>query len=184
MTTRTEIESDPTPDPEPTPEPMFARDAESQLRWLVDRALISDLMVEFARALDERDWDAYADTYTQDGVLAIGDVVELVGRDRIRTMTAGKRGLGGYSGTWHLGSNHAITIEGDTARLRSYLLGVHMLSEETTDHADGAGWYDCELARTSAGWRFTRVRVHEVWHGGRPLRHVSPPAGGPGHQSR
>lgn len=159
--------------------PMFARAAEEQLRWLVDRALISDLMVRFARALDERDWDAYADTYVEDGVLAIGDFMEMAGREKIKAMTAGDRGIGGYSGAWHLSSNHSITIDGDTATLHSYLLGVHMLSSDTRDHADGAGWYDCELIRTDAGWRFTRVRIHEVWHAGNALRHVPPPAGTP-----
>jgi ketosteroid isomerase-like protein len=158
-----------------TPAPMFSQDPATQLRWLVDRTLISDLMVTFARALDERDWDAYASTYTDDGVLAIGDFIEIAGRDKIRMMTASDRGLGGYSGTWHLSSNHSITIDGDTATLHSYLLGAHMLSKDTTDHADGAGWYDCELARTGDGWRFTRVRISEVWHAGKPLRHVPPP---------
>lgn len=39
----------------------------SELRWLVDRALISDLLVEFARRLDLRDWDGCAELYTVDG---------------------------------------------------------------------------------------------------------------------
>ena len=146
---------------------------EEQVRWLVDRALISDLLVEFARALDERDWDAYAATYTEDGVLEISDTVRLAGRDTIRGATAGERGLGGYAGTWHGSSNHAIHIDGDTATTRSYLLGVHLLGGSTFRHADGAGWYDCTLLRTADGWRFTRVRIREVWHAGEPLPHVA-----------
>lgn len=150
-------------------------DAATQLQWLVDRALISDLMMTFARALDERDWDAYASTYTEDGVLNIGDFVQLEGREAIRSATASPRGLGGYSGTWHGSSNHSITVSGDTATLRSYLLGVHMLSDSRRDHADGAGWYDCELVRTEDGWRFARVRITEIWLAGGQLNHVPPP---------
>ena len=161
----------------PAPDvPVDRRDAPAQLQWLVDRALISDLMLTFARALDERDWDAYAATYTEDGVLNIGGFVELRGREAIRAATASPRGLGGYSGTWHGSSNHAITVSGDSATLHSYLLGVHMLSDSTRDHADGAGWYDCELVRTSDGWRFTHVKISEVWHAGGQLKHVPPPA--------
>lgn len=44
---------------------------DAQIRWLVDRAHISDLLVEFARALDQRDWDAYAATYAPEGVLCL-----------------------------------------------------------------------------------------------------------------
>ncbi|MBN9098945.1 MULTISPECIES: nuclear transport factor 2 family protein [unclassified Pseudonocardia] len=152
---------------------------EQQVRWLVDRALISDLLVEFARALDERDWEAYGATYTEDGVLEIGDAVRLEGRAVIQGATASERGVGGYAGTWHGSSNHAITIDGDTATTRSYLHGVHLLGGSTFHHADGSGWYDCTLRRTPEGWRFTRVRIHEVWHAGEPLPHVAPSTGLP-----
>jgi ketosteroid isomerase-like protein len=148
-------------------------DLAEQVQWLVDRALISDLLVEFARTLDERDWDAYAATYVDDGVLEIGDAVRLSGRAAIRAATASERGLGGYAGTWHGSSNHAITIDGETATTRSYLQGVHLLGGSSFHHADGSGWYDCSLRRTPDGWRFTRVRITEVWHAGEPLPHVS-----------
>ena len=152
-----------------------------QLQWLVDRAHISDLLVEFARALDMRDWDAYAATYVEDGVLEIGDVVRFPDRATIKAATASPRGVGGYAGTWHGSSNHAITITGDTATTRSYLHGVHMLGADTFHHADGSGWYDCALRRTdgtdlAGGWRFTHVRVTEVWTAGEPLAHVARPA--------
>ncbi len=152
-------------------------DVEQQVRWLVDRALISDLLVEFARALDERDWDAYGATYAEDAVFEIGDVVRLEGRAAIQGATASEKGVGGYAGTWHGSSNHAISIDGDTATTRSYLHGVHMLGSSTFHHADGSGWYDCTLRRTPDGWRFTRVRIHEVWHAGEPLPHVAPSTG-------
>ncbi len=149
-----------------------------RLQWLVDRAHISDLLVEFARALDMRDWDAYAATYTEDGVFRIGDAVTLTGRDAIRAATASDRGPGGYAGTWHGSSNHAITIDGDTATTRSYLYGIHLLGGGPHHHADGGGWYDCTLRRTSGvelagGWRFTGVRITETWLAGEPMPHVA-----------
>lgn len=149
------------------------------LRWLVDRAHISDLLVEFARALDERDWDGYAATYVQDAEFRIGAMVTLRGRDAIRAATAGERGIARYAGTWHGSSNHAVTITGDEARSRSYLHGVHMLGGGTFHHADGSGWYDCTLRRTAdtglaGGWRFVTVAITEVWHAGEPLPHVRP----------
>ncbi|MEC3975481.1 nuclear transport factor 2 family protein [Amycolatopsis sp. H20-H5] len=150
-----------------------AGDLAAQVVWLVDRALIADLLVEFARALDERDWDAYAATYAEDGVFRIGDAAWLEGRSAIRAATVSERGCGAYAGTWQGSSNHAITITGDTATTRSYLHGLHLLGGGSADHADGAGWYDCAVRRTAGGWRFTDVRITEVWHAGEPLRHVT-----------
>jgi ketosteroid isomerase-like protein len=148
------------------------------LEWLVDRAHISDLLVEFAHALDERDWDGYAATYVEDAEFRIGPGHTLRGRDRIRDATASDRGLAQYTGTWHGSSNHAITVTGDTATSRSYLHGVHLLSGDTFHHADGSGWYDCALRRTAdtglaGGWRFVTVQITEVWHAGEPLPHVA-----------
>lgn len=150
-------------------------DLAAQVQWLVDRAQISDLLVEFARSLDERDWDANTALYVPEGVFMVGDAMRLEGHDQLRA-TGSARGLGQYAGTWHLSSNHATRIDGDTATTRSYLLGVHLLSDDTFDHADGAGWYDCTLRRTPEGWRFVTVRVHEVWNAGEPLPHVPPRA--------
>jgi hypothetical protein len=146
-------------------------DPSAQLQWLVDRAQISDLLVEFARSLDERDWDANTALYVPEGVFMAGDVLRLEGHEQLQS-TGSPRGLAQYAGTWHLSSNHAISIDGDSARTRSYLLGVHMLGGSSFSHADGGGWYDCTLRRTPEGWRFVTVRVHEVWNAGAPLPHV------------
>ncbi len=146
-------------------------DLETQVQWLVDRAAISDQLIEFARTLDEKEWDAHVSLYLPDGVFAAGEALRLQGHDELRR-TASVHALGQYARTWHLSANHAITIDGDTARARSYLIGVHVISDEFTDHADGAGWYDSTLVRTADGWRFSSVRITEVWRAGKPLPHM------------
>jgi hypothetical protein len=151
----------------PTP----LNDPAAQLQWLVDRAHIGDLLVEFARTLDERDWDANTALYLPDGVFSAGAAFTLRGHAEL-ARTGTDAGLARYRGTWHLSANHAIEIDGDTARTRSYMIGVHLLDGDTFRHADGAGWYDCTLCRTPDGWRFKTVRIHEVWHAGEPLPHV------------
>ncbi len=142
-----------------------------QVQWLVDRAAIADLLVEFARTLDERAWAEHIALYLPDGTFSAGAAVHLEGHEQL-WRTASPMGLGRYAGTWHLSSNHAITIDGDTACSRSYLVGVHLLGEDATSHADGGGWYDCTLRRTSEGRRFATVRVTEKWRVGRPLPHM------------
>jgi hypothetical protein len=154
--------------------PTVPNDPAGQLQWLVDRAQISDLLVEFARSLDEQDWDANTALYLPDGVFSAGEAFTLRGHAQLkRTGTAD--GLARYRGTWHLSANHAIEIDGDSAHSRSYMIGVHLLDGDTFRHADGAGWYDCTLRRTPQGWRFATVRIHEVWHAGEPLPHVLRP---------
>ncbi|ONI92185.1 hypothetical protein ALI22I_05160 [Saccharothrix sp. ALI-22-I] len=111
-----------------------------QLRWLVDRALIGDLLIEFARRLDLRGWDGYSELYTVDGELELLGPTIARGRAEISEFAA--RSLGRYEATWHLSAAHTIDIDGDTARTRSSLFAVHVLGDHGRSHADGAGWYD------------------------------------------
>jgi hypothetical protein len=150
-------------------------DPAAQLQWLVDRAQISDLLVEFARSLDEQDWEANTALYTPDGTFSAGPAFTLRGHAELRR-TGTTDGLARYRGTWHLSANHAIDIDGDVARTRSYMIGVHLLDDDTFRHADGAGWYDCTVRRTAEGWRFVTVSIREVWHAGEALPHVPRPA--------
>jgi ketosteroid isomerase-like protein len=144
---------------------------EQQVQLLVDRAAISDLLVEFARTLDERDFEANTALYVADGVFEVVGGFRLEGHAQL-ARTGSPQALGQYAGTWHLSANHAIRVDGDVASTRSYLLGVHLLGGDPFLHADGAGWYDCTLTRTAEGWRFVTVRITEVWRAGEPLPHV------------
>lgn len=150
-----------------TPPPTDPRD---QLQWLVDRAAISDLLIDFARALDDQDWDGYAANYCPDGVLSIPPVIEHHGQAGMADFVRGS--LGRFAGTHHLSANHAITIDGDRATTRSYLLAAHVFDSDNPQvHADGAGWYLCELRRLDEGWRFAKVTLQIRYTSGEPLPH-------------
>ena len=143
------------------------RTLEQTVRWLADRAQISDLLHSFARALDTRDWQAYADNYTDDGVL---ELPPRSGAGRIVLHRADMpervpKSLAAYSGTWHLSTNHQIEVDGDTARSRSYLLATHV-RESLPDHWQAGGWYDNTYRRTAKGWKFAHVRLTAVWLAG------------------
>lgn len=130
----------------------------AQLQWLVDRAAISDLLIDFARALDDKDWEGYAANFAEDGVLALTPTIFHDGREGLADFVAGS--LGRYAGTHHLSTNHAISLDGDEATTRSYLIAAHVLDEaDPARHADSAGWYRCRVRRTSDGWRFIHVTL-------------------------
>lgn len=137
---------------------------DEQLGWLVDRAQISDLLYRFARALDEKDFEGYAGLYAEDGEL----VLPWGGHRGRAGLAEHVRGdLGGFGATHHISSNHLIEVDGDSAASRSYLQAVHVLdAADRRTHWDVGGWYDCSYRRTAEGWRFTRVAITDVWHGG------------------
>jgi hypothetical protein len=143
-----------------------------KVQWLVDRALISELLFSFAQALDTKDVDAYVNGYTKDGVLELPDPssttgeVLIVPRNRMAEFV--RKGIAAsYSATHHISTNHQITITGDIAMSRSYLQAVHV-GVTPLDHWDAGGWYDCNYVRTPDGWKFTHVKLTAVWLTGAP----------------
>jgi hypothetical protein len=140
-----------------------------QLRWLVDRAAISELLYSFARALDTKDYPTYASLYTADGVLELPDprTGQYFALGQAELADEVPKSLGHYSATHHLSGNHQIAIAGDRASSRSYLQAVHV-GASPREHWSAGGWYDCEYRREPDGWRFTRVRLTAVWVDGEP----------------
>jgi ketosteroid isomerase-like protein len=136
----------------------LSSDPNAQLQWLVDRAEIGELLVDFARALDERDWEGYAANYAPEGALAFGDHVAHEGREGLAQFVSG--GVGRYAATQHVSTNHAIAIDGDTAVARSYVIAAHVFGEPQPGRQfEGWGRYRTELRRTPQGWKIARARL-------------------------
>ncbi len=143
--------------------------AQATLEWLADRARISDLLYSFASALDTKNWREYTDNYADGGYIELPDPISSTGAmfslHKEQMMELLPKSLGRYRGTHHISSNHQIDIAGDEATSRSYLQAVHV-KDDPTDHWSAGGWYDCRYRRTTAGWKFTHVKLHSVWMSG------------------
>ena len=152
-----------------------------QVAYLMDRAAISDLLYAFARAIDTKDWNGYADLFTEDGVIEIpvkrpdGTPVRHVGREGMAMFVAGdanRPGLGRFISTHHLSSNHQINIEKDKATSTSYAQCIHRFNDDPSQVWELGGWYTCELRRTSANvWKFAKVHLEMIWEHGKPKGH-------------
>ncbi len=145
-----------------------------QVHYLLDRAAVSDTLIAFARAIDTRDWEGYADLFTEDGVLELpfrepdGSPAGHAGRHGMADYV--RAGLGVYTATHHLSGNHQITLHGDTATTVSYCQCIHRLDNDPGNVWELGGWYTCALRRGAEDtWRFTRVHLDAVWQHGSPL---------------
>lgn len=148
----------------------MSSELERQVRWLTDRAHISELLHAFARALDTRDFQAYVDNYAPGGSIELPDPKRpgsTIVLEKARMLELLPRSLGRYAATHHISANHQIIIDGDAASSRSYLQAVHV-NGAPGDHWTAGGWYDCEYLRSTAGWKFTRVRLTAIWLTGTP----------------
>ena len=147
--------------------------AEDELRTLLDRQAISDVVIRYATGIDMRDWEAYRSCFTDQ--LEV-DFTSFSGGEP-RTLTgdewvAGVRaGLSGFAATQHISTNHVITLDGDEATCVSYMQAQHYLPNEKGDNAlTLGGYYTNTLVRTGDGWRIRRCRLTVTWTTGN--RHI------------
>jgi ketosteroid isomerase-like protein len=134
-----------------------------------DRAQIENLQARYMFALDFRDADTYASTFTEDGVLDYGPVVK--GRDAIRKMVQGMAkadadraakdtsGLRPAAGRHNI-SNIVIKIDGDKAVGRAYWFHYSTNNPARTAQLDSFGNYEDELVKVNGQWLFSKRKIY------------------------
>jgi ketosteroid isomerase-like protein len=144
---------------------------EEKVQWLVDRAEIHDLIMNFARCADTKDWNGYAALFAEDGA-ALLPFGRLEKKDLVKSVTPV---LAPFALTQHLFTNVSIDVNGDTANTNHYLQAVHVPSSDEQElHADIGGWYNNTYRRTADGWRLVTVDLTFVWSDGIPFQPGKP----------
>jgi len=134
---------------------------DAELMALLDHHKIVRTSLNYAKAIDTRDRELFADCFTPDGIFST-PLGERVGRAEIAATSA----ISHLDACQHVTTNQTVDISGDTATMRSYFIASHL----KYDHPGGAnyivgGQYDDELARCDDGvWRFTRRKITILWN--------------------
>ena len=174
----------------------FTASAIAEGGYAEDRAQIEDLQARYLFALDFRDAEAYAATFTENGVLDYG-AGKIQGRKAIAEMVAGMRtaaerqraedrtGLRPAAGRHNI-SNIVIEIEGDRATGTAYWFHMGNANPERAAQLNSFGHYEDELVKVNGQWLFSLRKIYNeqiaewAWEGqGNP--NVTP---GPGPKQR
>jgi len=149
-----------------------------------DRAAIEDLQARYMFALDFKDADTYASTFTEDGVLDYGPQVK--GREAIKKVVAdmAKRAADQAAaneapGMWpsvgrHNISNIVIKIDGNHATGRAYWFHYSNNTPKRTATLDSFGNYEDEMVKVDGQWYFSKRKIYNeqvkdwIYKGGNP----------------
>ena len=146
---------------------------EQQLRTLLDRAELSELIDRYVLTLDtadhrSRDIDWYRTIFTDDVRLTfpIGEHHGVSGLPEFQ-----RHAKLWWKDTHHQSSNHVFEIDGDLAQLRAQLTATHVAHEADSaapgsSHFDVGGFYEATAVRTARGWRIDRLDFTVVWSTG------------------
>ena len=141
---------------------------QASLRRLMDESELRNLVLDFARCIDGRDWEGYANLFTEDGVF------EILGQRRVgrEALVAGPKGdlEKSYERTQHYVCNICVDLDGDQAQVLAYGFAVHLpVASDVGRHAELGGLNRIVARRTDEGWRIAEMHVEPIWTGGIPL---------------
>ena len=149
---------------------LAASSAPAEDSYAEDRALIEDLQARYLFALDFQDPEAYANTFTEDGVLDYG-AGKIRGRDAIREMVAGMRagserqraedasGLRPARGRHNI-TNIVLDIDGDRATGTAYWFHMGNANPERGAQLNSFGHYEDELVKVDGQWLFSLRKIY------------------------
>jgi uncharacterized protein (TIGR02246 family) len=134
-----------------------------------DRALIEDLQARYLFALDFQDPQAYANTFTEDGVLDYG-AGPIKGRKAIADMVAGMKertkqqrekdaSLRPSAGR-HSITNIVIAVNGDKATSVAYWSHMGNANPERKSVVNSFGHYEDELVKVNGQWLFSKRKIY------------------------
>ena len=131
------------------------------IQEISDRIEIQDLLVRYTVAIDTKDWKLLDRCFLADAKVdytATGGIRGSYPEVRVWL----EKALAAFPMTVHYISNSTVTLEGDTARARTYVLNpMGFPKPDGSLHLFTVGaFYNDELTRTPAGWRIAK-RVEE-----------------------
>jgi ketosteroid isomerase-like protein len=127
---------------------------------IADRLAIADVIVRYATSVDRRDMARYATCFTDDVVVTgFGDKEHRGLPDYMEYVT---NALKRFGCTQHLVGNHEISINGDKARMRTYVQATHELTNDAESLLILWGIYDDDLVRTADGWKINRHHLERL----------------------
>lgn len=127
-----------------------------------DEALIRDLAVRYAHAVDQNEPALLEALFEPEGVIE-GPGFRMQGLEEIRRIPAMLKSI--YSITWHVLHQQLVTVSGDEANSETHAIANH-LTETGDGKATNLVWhirYRDRLRRTGGTWRFAHRLVTLDW---------------------
>lgn len=117
-----------------------------------DKEAIEQVKYRYLRALDTKDWDAFADTLTEDVTGDYGGRLNFANRTELVDYMRSSIGPGVI--TEHRVTHPQITLDGDTAHAVWYLQD-RVIVAEFEFMLIGAAFYRDTYRRTADGWKIS-----------------------------
>ena len=114
---------------------------------------VADVLLRYASAIDQRDWDRFRTCFTPDCTADYGDVGLFEGVEALTEFMIASHADMGH--TFHRITNIEVEVDGPGAVARSYVDAV-LLDATGSSGVNPVGRYDDELVLGPDGWRISK----------------------------
>jgi hypothetical protein len=135
------------------------------VQGLIDHNAIVALCVQYATALDSRNWPLLRDCFEPDVVADYAGIGRIDGYEALEAVC--RAALEPLQASQHLLGNHAVQVTGDEADGTTYFRAQHVRpGTPGGDNYIVAGIYTDRFVRRDRGWRISRRKLDVVWSEG------------------
>jgi hypothetical protein len=139
-------------------------DMSEQVKLLIDRMEIDDLLTRYTVALDTRQWDLLATVFTPDATIDYTSSQGIKGQfPEVAAWL--EKALTAFTVSQHLLGNRHIELDGDQGTGRTYFFNPNTLTDQagTATMLYVGGFYLDKFVRTAEGWRIADRFEQTTW---------------------
>jgi ketosteroid isomerase-like protein len=129
----------------------------TDVNYVADRIALMDVMLRYAKGVDQRDMALYASTFADD-VEVVGFGAEIY-RGRDAWVAYVKTALEAYGPTQHMLGPQLAEVKGDSAHCRTDVQALHYLIDKPNTTLTLWATYNTDMKRINGEWKIVR---HEL----------------------
>jgi hypothetical protein len=151
---------------------------EEQLKEIVERMQIADLLTRYFAAVDDKRIDIHIvkATFTSDAKIIRPDGSAMVGQESI--LDGHLKSFARFKATHHVITNFIVDIDHNIATLRSNIIANHMWADNDDNPslrnkyflADGI--FSAKAIKVDDQWRISELRNNVVWRAGDGMKEM------------
>ncbi|HEV8504075.1 MAG TPA: nuclear transport factor 2 family protein [Chitinophagaceae bacterium] len=151
---------------------------EEQQKEIVEKTQITDLVIRYFAALDDKrlDMDIVKATFTSEAKIIRPDDSEIVGPENI--LDGHLKSFARFKASHHVITNFIVDISTDTATLRSNVIANHLWADNENNPslnnkyflADGV--LSAKAIKVNDHWRISELKNRVIWRTGDGMKEI------------
>ena len=151
---------------------------EEQLNEIVEKTHITDLLIRYFAAVDDKclDPEIVKATFTSDAKIIRPDDAEIIGQENI--LDGHLKSFARFKATHHVITNFIVNINNDIATLRSNIIANHLWADNENNpslnnkHFLADGVFSAKAVKVDNLWRISELKNRVIWRTGDGMQEI------------